>query len=321
MPKARSRNNSKARSNLDQMNLFEVTPLMEAVAMKAPVKSKIKKDFAPEQAEKILKTLKQQNAPTVTVDEETNEKRRKRIVRIKRIAKEMEQGNKSKIIVFPSYSRKNDRLEWYKMGDFSALYYAYRMATRMGRSAKVLKDTDRFARMHAIVSIKNIEKFLEEAMRLNEIDGYEMTLDGFYILNLKQSLTDDEVGVLRNMEKTRIDMMHNVLKPRKADAAVYQAILMLDRQILPRANHLEGGYKTTTGANLVNTMCEITRVYFDFADGVMEVETMKRLMLQLINKLKSVIVLLGEVNVIGYDVATSIGENIVKLKELVEGLK
>ena len=323
MAKNKSEKKKDPQSNPKQLESSEVTPLMEAVAMKAPVKSKIKKDFPPEQAKKIQAKLKQKEEEEfeAEMNEEVEKERREKIINIKRKAKELEHGNKSRIILFPSYSRKSDKLEWYKMGEFSALYYVHRMASRMGRTAKIMKDTDRFGKMSAIVSIRNVEKFLEDAMKLNEVKGYEETVDGMYIIELKRPLTDDEVGVLRKTERIQIDMMHNVLRPKKASPGVYQAIMMLARQVLPRANRLEGGYKTTAGLGLIDMMCELTQVYFEYAERLIDVDEARTKMLELTIRLRAMVVLLGEVHKMGYDVATSIGENIAKLTELVKEMK
>lgn len=302
----------------------ESLPLMEAVAMKAPVKKRMERDFTSAELEKIRKKTQ---AEEINNPEKTNEEiemarsRRERVIKIKKIAKEMEKGNKAKIIVFPSYSRNSDKLEWYKMGGFSALYYVYRMADRMGRTAKLMRDTDKFAKMDGIASVRDVEKFLDKAMQLNEFERYEQTLDGFYILYLKKPLTDEEVGVLRRTEEMRHEMMHNVLRPKKADAAVYQAILMLDRQALPRLSKMEKGYYQTIGDTMAKEILEMTKTYFRFANGYIDMKEVKEQLLDLIEGILAGIALLGENNVWGYDVATSIGENTNNLKRLIKEMK
>ena len=193
--------------------------LMKVVAMKAPIKSRIKKDFSLAEQEEIQKKIDERKKQRQEIADEKNEEivaRRKRIVAIKKKAKEMEKGNKSRIILFPSYSRNFDDLQWYKLGDFSAIYYAYRMASRMGRTVKVQKDTDKFSRMEAICCIKEVDKFLKLATELNEVERYEKTKDGFYVLYLKKELSDDEVGILRRTGVMRKEMLHNVLRPKKS---------------------------------------------------------------------------------------------------------
>lgn len=299
------------------------TDLMKEVARKAPVKKKIQKDFTPEEAKEIKQAVdKARPDPNATeVEKLRAQERRKKIVRIKKLAKEMEIGNRSKVILFPSYSQKTDELKWYKMGEVSALYYAYRMADRMGRKGKTQRDTDKFSKMSWIVSINGIEKFLEQAMQLNEFERYEETLDGIYILYLKKPLTDEEVGILRRTEKERKEMMHNVLRPKNADAKVYQTILTLDRQLMPRLAKIQKGYYRTVGDKVAAATVELTEIYFCFADGLIDTARLKAEMLMRINKIRAGLSVLGENSVWGYDVATAIGENVALLRQMIIEMK
>ena len=115
------------------------TELMKVIAENVPSKKKILKDFAPEEAQMILSRLrrnKNENEKMETgvdmgkdgwgEEKERESLRKDRIREVKRIAKEMEIGNRSKLILFPSYSRNSDQVEWYKMGNFFALYYVYK---------------------------------------------------------------------------------------------------------------------------------------------------------------------------------------------------
>ena len=298
--------------------------LMKVVAAKVPVKSKIKKDFSANEQEEIQQKIRKLAIQKTTVEKEKSEEtieRRKKIVAIKKKAKEMEKGNQSMIILFPSYSRDSDKLEWYKMGEFSAMYYVYRMAARMGRTAKLQKDTDKFWRMSTIASIKMVDRFLELAKGLNEIDRHEETPDGFHLLYLKKPLTDDEVGVLRRTEAMRKEMMHNVLKPKKADTGVYQAILMVDRQVLPKINNMQKGYFITVGDKMAQSIHELTTTYFLYADGAIRVELAREKLLESIMCLMSGVALLGEVDAWSADTATAVGENVNLLKKLIQELK
>lgn len=309
---------------LHQQNKEPASELMKMVAVKAPVKSKIKKDFTPNEQKEIMQRIQkykeQKDAKNKAKSVETYD-RRKRIIAIKKKAKEMEKGNTSRIILFPSYSRDSDKLEWYKMGDFSAMYYVYRMAARMGRTAKIQKDTDRFSRMNMIAMIRGIDKFLDLVKNLNEIERHEETVDGFHLLYLKKPLTDEEVGILRRTEAMRKEMMHNVLRPKKADTGVYQAILMVDRQVLPKLSSMEKGYYITIGDKMAQSIHELTTTYFLFADGEIEVSVAKKRLLELVACLTSGTALLGEVDAWGADRATAVGENVNNLKKLIQEMK
>ena len=294
--------------------------LMKAVALKSPSKAKIRKDFSPEEAREIEQKLRDRKKAADEAEE--NRERREKIIKIKKLAKEMEKGNQSKVILFPSYSRKSDKLEWYKMGNFSALYYVYRMADRMGRSGKLRPDTDKFAKMHdGVVSIKGVEKFTNQAMRLEEFARSEETLDGMIILHMKSPLSDLEMGILRQSERKRREMMHNVLRPKKADAAVYQAILAIDRQLLPRTAKMPQGYCRVLGDDMARQIASLTEIYFEYADGNIGLDEMKHSILRLINGIRARTVLLGENTVWAYDVSAAVGENIEALKRLIKDLK
>ena len=300
------------------------TDLMRAVALKAPNKRKIEKDFSPQEAAAIKQRAAERKvaqSPEAKSELEAERTRRKTIVRIKKIAKELEKNNRSRVILFPSYSRKGDKLEWYKLGELSALYYAYRMADRLGRAARVMKDTDKFAQMHAIVSVREIDKLLEQAMRLGEFESYDETVDGIYILNMKKPLTDEEIGILRRTEAERRERMHNVLKPKRADAAIYQTILTLDRQLLPRINKLSKGYFTVIGATMARQILALTHIYFKYVNGCIDGTTAKVALIDLTEGLLAGLAILGENEVWGYDVVSSIGENVNMLKKLVTELK
>ena len=298
--------------------------LMKRVAIKAPIKKRMEADFSPAEAEEIRQRMRKIEQGQEELERERSEaelERRKKLIQIKKTARELEKGNNSRIIMFPSYTKKKNDVDWHKMGDFSALYYAYRIATRLGRKARIMKDNDKFSKMHSVVSVCSMERLVGQMMLLNEIGGYEKTLDGIHIFHLKQPLSDEEVAVLRNTEQRRLDAMHNVLRPKQADPAVYQAILMVDRQVLPRTSKMERGYYMTIGDSMAKEIHKLTQVYFQYASGYLEGETARKTLLSLVDGLLAGVALLGEVNVWGYDVATSIGENLCHLKQLITEMK
>ena len=96
---------------------------------------------------------------------------------------------------------------------------------------------------------------------------------------------------------------------------------MLDRQILPRIGHMEKGYYMAIGDKMAKSVYELTAVYFQFANGYLEVNEAKGQLLNLVEWLLAGVTLLGEVEAWGYDVVTSIGENINNLKRIVMRMK
>lgn len=295
--------------------------LMKKVAEKVPEKRKILKDFSPSEAEEIFKEIKIDAIKKSNKLSKTEKDQRELIYRTKRLAKKLEVGNKSKIILFPSYSKKGTKLKWYKMGDFSAQYYMYRMADRMGRNPSPRKDSDNFARMHVIVSIGDIDKFVEEAMKLNEIVRHEETSDKIHILYLKKGLSDEEVLLLQKTEGMQKEMMHNVLKPKKAAPEVYLTLLMLARQIINMTSSLGRIYRIEIGDSLMAKIVALMDSYSFFASGFEDTEATKRAIRRYLIQIRSGMAILGDNEAIKPDKACAIGETITKVEKLVETIK
>lgn len=309
----------------------EPSELMKVIAEKVPSKKKILKDFPPEEAQLILEKLEQRKREERAregianedgdASKEVEEARRERIRRIKRIAKEMEIGNRSKVILFPSYSRNSDTTEWYKMGNFSALYYAYRMAERMGKVPKIQVDKDRFSKMHSIVCIRDIDKFVNSAMALGEFERYEITLDDMYVFHLKHELSDVDLALLRKTGAMQKEAMHNVLRSKKASPELYLTILMLGRQVLKATENLHGVYRDGIGNKIMQNAVELLGVYFRFANRMIDIDTAKGEMANLILDIRAGMAILGDVELVTATRICAIGETIVKIESLVKELK
>ena len=135
-------------------NQEPATELMKAVATKAVNLNNLEKVFSPKDVEEIL--AKREAGGTLEPAE--RKALREKYRKIKRQVKEMERGNKGKIIVMPAITNP----DFYKVFDFSALYYVYRLANRMGRSARLMHDSDKNSKMLHSASIVKIDKFLEQ---------------------------------------------------------------------------------------------------------------------------------------------------------------
>ncbi|MBQ3470443.1 hypothetical protein IJH23_01890 [Candidatus Saccharibacteria bacterium] len=318
----------------EKSNREPASELMKIVAEKVPSRKKILKDFAPEEARMILSKLEQNKNENEKMEtgadkgksewgeeKERESLRKDRIREVKRIAKEMEIGNRSKLILFPSYSRNRDQVEWYKMGNFSALYYVYRMADRMGKTPKIQRDNDRFSKMHGIVCINGIEKFLERTMKLNEFEKYEKTLDGLYIVYMKQALSDADLALLRKTGELQKEAMHNVLRPKKASPELYLTILMLGRQIMRIVEKMDIVYRSSIGDTIYRTVLELMEVYFLFMDKKIDIEKAKDDMIRKLFRIRAGMTLLGEDEIASAVKICAVGETIVKIEILVNGLR
>lgn len=303
------------------------TELMKRVAEKAPSKRKIMHDFSPAEQAEIFKNIQNDNSAIKDTiqqqkDEIADEVRRELIRKVKRLAKEMELGNNSRIILFPSYSRNGTKLEWYKMGDFSALYYTYRMADRMGRRTPTIqKDKDRFYRMRTIVSIRDIDAFIAQAMKLGEFAKHEETLDKIHILQMKHALKDDEVAILARTGEMQKEMMHSVLRPKKAVPEMYLSILTLGRQVVRMNRALEVIYRYEVGDKVTENVLEMMNTYFDYTGGLIEVEAARNEMKRRVFRVRAGMAILGDGDAVKPAKACAIGETVVKIETLISEMK
>ena len=287
----------------------DATPLMKKVAVRSYGEKNAKKVFSPDEIQDILKRRRE----NLELSDEEKMAVRETYRKIKRRVKDMEATNQQRVIVFPSFTNGDG---WYKAIEFSALYYAYRLADRMGRSARVMRDTDKFSKARYAVSITNIESFVEQFKRLEDVD-LQVTEDGIYIFALKKPVPDDEVAQLRQVEETRREKMHNVLRPKAMDPAVFNAIMMLDRQLVPRIKKLQTPYFTSIGCSIVVDIKNLLAVYGKLNDGIYDRREAGVKLLEIADEITAGLTLLAEIRVWPYDTATIIGENVAQLKRLI----
>ena len=315
------------KNKLSQATLFEATELMKTIAEKVPSKKKIMNDFSPAEQAEIFERIERGNARAKALklkrdDSIEDEERRELIRKIKRTAKEMEMGNQSRVILFPSYSRNGSELSWYKLGDFSALYYTYRMAERMGRNIPTIqKDKDRFYRMKMIVSIRDVDEFIERALKLKEFEKHEVTLDKVHIFYLKHALEDDEYAMLKHTGEMQKEMMHNVLRPKKAAPEMYLDILMLGRQVMRMTTALGIIHRYEIGDRVAENVLEMLNTYYDYTGGLIDAETARREMQRRVFRVRAGMAMLGDDDAVKPTKACAIGETVTKIENLINELK
>ncbi len=289
-------------------NQEPATELMKAVAVKAANLKSLEKTLSAGELEEIL--AKRDAGETLELAE--RKALREKYRQIKRQVKEMEKGNKGRIIVMPAITSPN----FYKVFDFSALYYVYRLADRMGRSARLMHDSDRNSKMLHSASLVKIDKFLEQMERLENLTP-EMTEDGIYIFTLKKELTDEELVQLRTIEETRRTSLHNILKPKKMNPAVFQEILMTIRMVGPRVKKLERHEYYAIGEEMLVDLKNLLRVYYDYAEGELDVAQARSQIVKLVDDLCAGLTVLSELRIWDYGAATTIGEAINEVRRLI----
>lgn len=291
------------------------TPLMKRVAAAAPNNKKsFEKTFSKPEQEEIARKRVGGAEPEQDSVRLAKAEKREKYRAIKRRVKEMEIGNQDRIIAFPSLS-DDDR--WYKLMEFSALYYAYRLAPRMGRKARILQDSDRFLKSQFATSLFNIEDFVAKIKDYEEGIKIDKSKDGVYIFTLPRPITDDDYAALRRTEETRRERLHNVLKPKDMDPAIFNALLMVERQLLPRIKKLERGYYDAVGKTMAENVHRIMMIYGMLTDGLVGKDDAGIAILENVNSLAAGLILLAELRTWPYETAALIGENINTLKKLV----
>lgn len=284
------------------------TEIMKTVAARTLDMKRMKKDLT---ADEIKEILSRRDA-----GEALNQNEHKAIAaeqrRLKRRVKDMEKGNRGRIIAMPSIKGEAG---FYKLFDFSALYYVYRLADRMGRNARIVQDTDKFSRMLQATSLVNIEKFVEQFKQL-EAPRVEICEDGIYIFTLKKELTDDELSELRLIEETRRTSLYNILKPKRMDPAIFQGILTVVRQVGPRAKKLERHEYYAIGEKMLIDLKDLLRVYFDYTRGIIEKARAQDEIIALIDSLFAGLAILSELRTWDFGVAAVIGDSINEVRRL-----
>ncbi len=302
-------NNKKDNPKKSKVKKEPATELMKKVATAVPDMAKIKKEFSPAEVDEIVERITRKEALS---NEERNFVTRE-YREIKRKVKEMEASNNDRLIVYPSLNSGKD---WYKVMDFSALYYAYRLADRMGRTAKLLSDTDKVHKGQYNANIRKIDDFVVQMKRFEGSEP-EITADGVYIFRLHKALSDDEVGILWHTEETQREKMHNDLRPKAMDATAYVTILTLVLQLMPKIKKLEGGYRQMIGSKMADALMEILSIYFDYSMGVVDKAEAGNQLMHRLDVIGAGLSMLVELRIWGFNPVSAIGGTYVKLKGIV----
>ena len=280
--------------------------MMEIVARAVPVRKKLKKAFTDEEIAKFLESK---------IDQEARAKFKEEVKRVKRKVLDLEATNRTQLIFYKS----SENGDFYKALDTSALYYAHRLAQLMGRKCNIMIDKDRFCKADFVASISGgIDKFVEQYKDLEGLEP-EITVDGVYIFPLREPITDEEYRMLRQTEKTRMERMHNILKPKNMSPAVYQQILMIIRQLAPKSEKLreESINYRVFGTEMIKNLRDIMAIYTDYSNGIYDMFEASKLILSETGKIKATLVILGETRKWGAVSLAAAGNNIEILEQII----
>ncbi len=294
---------------------MEITPangLMKKVAESATDIEKMKQSFTPKEIQIILDKKRQD----IEVSKNENTKLNKTTRVNKRWVKNRAAGDYSRIFLYPSYTSKDGKV-WYKMIDFSALFFVYRLSDRMGMSVNIFPDKDNYAKSDYTASIQDIEKVAEEFMRLGG-KKVETTATGIYILTLPKPMTADNYAELLKQEAEKRDRMHNLLKPAAMAPATHKMFIDVVRQFGPKIQKLEKRNFFAIGENMMRTLEEILKVYYLYSDGIYTMEKAGWHLIAYLDKLRADLFILQELDAWNnLATAAMMGELLVRLREQV----
>ena len=232
----------------------------------------------------------------------------------KKWVKAQSTGDYSRLYLFPSYTSK-DGMVWHKMLDFSALFYVYELAPRMGRTANVFDDKDSYAKSKYIASISDIQGVAEDFLELGG-KKVEVTLNGIYIFTLDMPRTADDFSKLMRVEEERRDRTRNMMRPAKMAPVTYKMMVDFITQISPKIKNLERRDFFSVGEDIVRGLEKMLEVYYMYSDGYFSMTETGERLLALLNRIKAGMTILQEMSAWdSIDTAAMLGEYLMLFRD------
>lgn len=305
----------------DDLPIFKTSPmsetkpvtaneLMKKVAVATGDVGKMKKVFTPEQIKEIMS--KRQAGIKVSDEEGMALSRQTRLN--KRWVTERQVGEYGKIFVYPSYTDTNGKI-WYKMVDFSALYFHYHLADRMGVTANIFVDEDKYLQRRYTASIADIDRVALQFIELN-VGTVEEAANGIYVFNLKEPSNTEEYSAMVLTEENKRERVRNIFRPKAMSAEAYKTLLDTIRLFEPKIRHLENRFFTLFGTEMMKNFEEMLAVYYLYSDGLMEKKETGISLISLVDRQKAILAILEEADVWKDMTApTMLGEKLVDLRQ------
>lgn len=288
--KAAAKNTEEGYYDESGMKIKPATPLMKKVAEAVTDKEKMQQVFTPKEIREILDKKRRKEA--VTEDESVALSKATR--NIKRWAKARSTGDYGRIFLYPSYTSTDGKV-WYKMIDFSALYFVYFLSERMGMNVNIYADTDRYAKSDYAASVTDIKKVTSEFMRLGG-KKVEVAANGVYILTLDYPFTEEDYARMLTQEREKRDKMHNILKPTAMAPATHHMYVDLLRVFGPKIEHLDKRKFFSLGESMTHTLEEILKTYYLYSDGIYSMEKTGLCLIGFLDKLRADLFILQELD-------------------------
>ena len=302
--------NTKKKSYVDEtgMVIEPATELMKRVAIAATDQKKMKKDFTPAEIQEILERKRAGN-----FSNEENRKLSSATRAVKKWTRNRAIGDYSRIFLYPSYVAKSAKT-WYKMMDFSALYFVYYLSERMGMEVQVCEDTDNYAKVAYIASVPDIDSVLEKFLKLGG-KNVEQAMNGVYILTLSQPMTQDDYNNLVRIHGEKCNQVHDIMRPLKMKPVTYKLLMEMVRYFAPKVGRLEKRNFFALGEEIMRELSGLLNVYYMYSDTqIKKVDAKLRLLVHL-NKIRANFMILQETNAWNDRAAVAMmGESLMRVR-------
>lgn len=286
------------------------TELMKKVAAATLDREKMEKDFTPEEIKEIMaRRVKQEE-----ISKADSQKLSKMTRTNKKWVRLHAAGDYGRLFFYPSYTAKNGEI-WYKTLDFSALYFVYNLAERIGMNVNIYDDKDAYVKATYTASVRDIEKV---AIKFMELGGknVEITTTGVYILTLQQPMSADYYSDLMCMEEERRDRVNNLLKPAAMQPITHKMLLDVVRQLGPKIRRLEKRDFFSLGQNMISELEDLFKLYYLYSDGLIDKKTTGLKLMATLNKLKAGLAILQELGAWeNVAIPAMLGESLMRLRE------
>lgn len=247
---------------------------------------------------------------------ELAKERRAAYYKAKRIARVLEEDNRSRLILFPSIGGADK--EWYKVAGNSLLFYKYRIGPRLGRKVKVLRDSDKREKfMYGVSSIHWLDEFAKKMAGLGYAD-YSEVESGVVIFELGKEYSAQEIKELAAQVKRERELLQDTIRPKRCFPEVYGIYIDLAKILPMKVRKMDNVFRDIMGRDLTKKLIEIGGIYFGMANGHIDVDAARNKMLIAIDNMLGALAVIEEIGAIPEAGVLRLGTGLVNLKEAVE---
>lgn len=233
----------------------------------------------------------------------------------KQAVMEREENNDDRIIVF-----KASQGNWWKMLGHSLIFYRHLVSKRIGgASVNVMPDTDYALRaVGGVVSIPDING-LERRMNKLGLKLDERNNDLYRAYLLEEKVTAELLDIWRNEERMSWEVTEKLIYPANLWVGLREAILALQREIVPAMSRIYEGSKLNYAKELVGqfpvALSRMTKAFYAAMGTPSNATEQLLTIMDALNDIRGVMMLMTGMQMMDVDRAGRIGDAIVKVHE------